>query len=134
MGHSSQQPSRASKKVLVIDDSEVARATMRDALESAGHRVHELPSAIGATREVLRHEIEVVVIDLNMPAMRGDSVIRLFRANPRMRHLRLILVSGAPRPEIEAVARDVLADDWVEKAMMPDALLRAVSSDGETSP
>ena len=107
---------------------------MRDALEAAGYQVFELPSAIGSTREVLRHDIDVVVIDLNMPAMRGDSLARLFRANPRMRSLRLVLVSGSPAHQLESIAGDVRADAWVHKESLPAGLVDAVATVAGSSP
>lgn len=133
-GEPSISPARSSSRVLVIDDSEIARSLMCEALSSAGYEVFELPSAIGSTREVLRRGIGIVVIDLNMPAMRGDSLARLFRANPRMSDVRVILVSGSPPAEIESIARGVLADGWVAKSNLPEGLIDAVSAAGGATP
>jgi CheY-like chemotaxis protein len=99
----------------VIDDSDVAREAMARALRSAGFEVFELPSAIGATAVVRRHAIDVVVIDVNMPQVRGESLARLLRSNPLFAKLGVVLVSGEPSEKIEELAASVQADAFVRK-------------------
>ena len=47
---------------------------MAQLLMDAGMRVHTLPSPIGATRAILANKVDVVVIDVMMPGMRGDRL------------------------------------------------------------
>ena len=116
-------------KVLVIDDSEIARARMTNQLRLHGHTVLELPSPIGATRTVLRENVEVVVIDIHLPTVSGDRLASLFRANPRMKNLGVVLVSGIDPEELLRLAQEVDADAVVSKGAidreLPQAVLRA---------
>jgi CheY-like chemotaxis protein len=109
-------------RVLVIDDSDTARQQIVALLQDDGFQVFELVSAIGSTREVVRHDIHAVVVDLNMPAMRGDSLVRLFRSNPRFAKLRLVLVSAEPPEVISKLAADVEVDAFVSKVDVPKQL------------
>jgi PleD family two-component response regulator len=114
--------------VLVIDDSEIARAQMVDVLTEAGMKVVDLPSPIGATRTILEHEVTVVVLDLFMPTMRGDRLAALFRGNPRLKNLGVVLVSGANEAELRRLSNEVDADAIVSKARLgelADAVTRA---------
>lgn len=101
--------------ILVIDDSDVARAVMEETLAKGGHRVIGLSSPIGATRVVLREHIDVVVIDLQMPDVRGDRIAKLFRTGPRTQKLGVVLVSGFDRTELEELGKACEADVVVTK-------------------
>ena len=115
------------RQVLVIDDSIVARTAMIEALSAAGIPAAGLPGPIGATREILRRRVRVVVVDVNMPAMQGDKLVDLFRRNPRFDHLKVILTSGMPANEFREVARESLADHIVPKQEDLGPLVKAIS-------
>jgi CheY-like chemotaxis protein len=111
--------------VLVIDDSDIARASMASMLEEAGLKVVELASPIGATRAILEHQVSVVVVDVLMPGMRGDRLATLFRNNPRFARLGVVLVSGESGVELDRLMADTGADAAVPKADL-QALVPAV--------
>jgi CheY-like chemotaxis protein len=102
-------------RVLVIDDSEVSRVALAEALERAGCQVFQLPSAIGATRLILRHNLRAVIVDVNMPGLSGDRLIAVLRSNPRLRDLAIIMVSGRSDVELETMWRETGADGALEK-------------------
>jgi CheY-like chemotaxis protein len=106
--------------VLVIDDSQVARAKMSQLLADAGIRVHALPSPIGATRAILANSVNIVVVDVMLPGMRGDRLAALFRSNPRFRNLGVILVSGAAESELESLSMEVRADATLAKSRLTE--------------
>lgn len=110
-------------RVLVIDDSRLARQSMAHALRDAGFVVHELPSPIGATRELIRKDIAFVVIDIEMPALRGDKLAALFRSNPRFEKIGLVLVSSLPESQLAEMAREAGADACVPKSRLPHELV-----------
>jgi len=85
---------RSRPRVLVVDDSDTARRTMGDLLQAAGYHVFDLPSAIGATRTILRNQIAAVVLDLSMPGLSGDKLVELLRKNSRLAKLVIVVVSG----------------------------------------
>jgi len=60
-------------RVLVVDDDDIVREIMAGDLTDAGCWVESLPTPIGATRAIIENEIDVVVIDVLMPSMRGDK-------------------------------------------------------------
>ena len=100
--------------VLVIDDDEVARVLIREALP-LNTRVIELSSPIGATRAAIEGKVDVVVLDVEMPNIRGDSLTRLFRGNPRLRHMGVVLVSGRHADELAELGVRCGADLWLSK-------------------
>lgn len=113
--------------VLIIDDSEIARAAMSRALTAAGLSVEELESPIGATAAILRGSIRLVVVDVNMPSMCGDKLAVLLRKHGRFPGLRIVLVSGEGAKRLEELAREVRADAVVAKSAGHGELVRVVT-------
>ncbi len=112
--------------VLVIDDSDIARSAMCRALAQAGFKVIDLPSPIGATSAILRSSVKVVVIDINMPSMRGDKLAALFRKSDRFASLRIVLASGDDADLLARLAKAVKANAVVTKSAGNDELVRVV--------
>jgi CheY-like chemotaxis protein len=112
--------------VLVVDDNALNRNSVVRLLRSGGLTVISTDSAIGATRLVLRSGVTVVVADLNMPAMQGSSLLNVFRRNPRLSHIAVVLLSGVGDEELVAAANAVGADAAISKLDMGAALLPAV--------
>ncbi len=112
--------------VLVIDDSEIARSLIAGQLEDAGLSVLELPGPIGATRAVLTHGIKVVVTDVNMPALPGNNLIRLFQNNPTTDHVRVVLVSDLPDSQLATLGHESSAHGVVQKGRIETDLVPLV--------
>jgi len=113
-------------KVLVIDDCDVARTEMLECLRRARFSASGLESPIGATRVLVDQAIDVVVIDIQMPSIRGDRLAALFRDNPRFADLGVILVSGGSSAELEQMGRVARADAVLPKSKL-DQLVPAIN-------
>jgi CheY-like chemotaxis protein len=111
------------QRVLVIDDSAVARMAMVELLSNAGFRVFELTSAIGATRTIMQNNIVAVVADISMPGLSGDKLVAVLRKNPRLKHLTLILVSGRDDDELRQVMSEQEVDAVLSKRSIRDRLV-----------
>ncbi len=110
-------------KVLVIDDSELARAQIRKVLTDAGIEVFEQPSAIGATHNILHHHIDAVLVDITMPGLSGDKLVGILRQNPRLQGLLVILVSAKSPQELRAIADHSGADALMPKEQVATELV-----------
>lgn len=109
-------------RVLVIDDAEVSRLAIVDVLSQAGCQVFQLASAIGATRSIIRQNINAAVIDINMPGLSGDKLVSVLRDNPRLRGLKIIVVSSRSADELEAIRAACGADGAVDKGAVATEL------------
>src|SRR5215207_10557444 len=91
-------------KALVIDDDDIARELIVSVLENGGYETYDLPSPIGATQVILDRGIELVVLDLFMPAMSGDKLAKMLRNNSRLRSLTIVLVSSCDVAQLQDLA------------------------------
>ncbi len=113
-------------KILVIDDDDITRAMICELLLDSGFAVVDLPSAIGATRAIIEHQIEVLVVDLFMPSMTGDKLAKLVRGNSRTAHVSIILVSSMDAEPLERLRAESGADAAIQKDQVHTALPRAL--------
>ncbi len=113
-------------RVLVIDDSEISLELMAGVLEDSGVAVVKLPGPIGATQAVIKRNIQVLVTDVNMPALPGHNLISLFRGNRRTKHVRVVLVSSLPEDQLQEIAKESGADGVVQKDSIEAELPRLV--------
>lgn len=111
----SDRPPQGPLRVLVIDDSAVARMKMVELLSEAGYRVFELASAIGATRTIMRNEVVAVIADVSMPGLSGDKLVGVLRKNPRLGNLVVILVSGREDHELRQIMSEQQVDSVLSK-------------------
>ena len=121
------------RRVLVVDDDDVAREAMVELLKLAGHEVMSLPSPIGATKAIINASVDVVVLDVIMPSLRGDKLALLLGRNPRLRHVGVVLITGGSTTELASVASKLGAAAIVQKSHMHSQLDRAVRRAGHVA-
>ena len=102
--------------VLIVDDSETCIEVAREALEVAGYVVYSLQDPFGLAEAVRRHAPAIVLLDVNMPALDGD---RLLRATARMDILartKVVLYSSLPDDVLAAHVRLSGAHGYIRKS------------------
>lgn len=67
------------KKILVVDDSGLARRLTRKILESLGHEVDEAPGGAEALEKYALGKPDVVILDMLMTGMYGLEVLQKLR-------------------------------------------------------
>jgi CheY-like chemotaxis protein len=114
-------------KVLVVDDNEVCRAVVRESLEHGGFDVVELDSPVGMSSVVNVEKPDVVLMDVEMPAIEGDKAVEILLKH-RLHDCKVLLYSGKPRAELELLTRACGATGFVPKSLTDSALASAVRS------
>jgi len=75
------------KRVLIADDNAVSRELIREILEHDQYEVIEAGDGGEALAKVREHRPDLALLDIQMPVMDGNAVIREIRADPRLSHL-----------------------------------------------
>lgn len=84
--------------VLLVDDRLENLISLAATLES-GHRLLMASSGEEALELLLKHDIALVLLDVQMPGLDGYEVARLMRGNPRTRHIPIIFITAVLRDE-----------------------------------
>jgi CheY-like chemotaxis protein len=93
------------RSVLVVEDEDAIRLTLRDYLEKRGYRVLVASDGVGAIKQLLDHEVDVIVTDYRMDVLGGDYWVKFLQKYCSDK--RIIITSGFLRPEFN-IPFDVL--------------------------
>jgi class 3 adenylate cyclase/CheY-like chemotaxis protein len=120
-------PTAATGRVLVVDDTPFNRQLLTRLLGSIGHEAAEAPdgrAALAFLRDPSNPPIDVVLLDIVMPEMDGYETLAALKSDPALRDLPVIVISGVD--ELDSVVRciEMGAADYLPKSVDP-AILRA---------
>jgi DNA-binding response OmpR family regulator len=113
-----------SGEVLVVDDDPANRDLLARRLGRQGYHATCMESGEAALKFLETEEPDLVLLDLVMPGLDGEAVLRRLKADPRLSHLPVIMLSG-----LDATDRIVScilqgAEDYLFKPFNP-VLLKA---------
>jgi two-component system chemotaxis response regulator CheB len=114
-------------KVLMVDDSAVVLEAGRLALEDAGFSVVTLDNPLTVAGAVRRERPDLVLIDVNMPAVTGDIVAQIVNQHGITSKIKVVLYSDISESELQARAKKCGARGYIQKTGDEDELIRQVS-------
>jgi two-component system phosphate regulon response regulator PhoB len=114
------------QKVLIVDDHDDIRQMIRLTL-GGQYEVLEAPNAVEAEVIVRRDKPAAVVLDVMMPGeIDGYELCRRIKADPELRHIRVILVTARGQSSDLETGKTVGADSYYVKPFSPLALVRDI--------
>jgi two-component system sensor histidine kinase and response regulator WspE len=117
------------KQVLVVDDSLTVRELERKLLEAGGYGVDITVDGMDGWNAVRAGHYDLLVTDVDMPRMDGIELLRLIRADTRLKSLPVIIVSYKDREEDRRRGLEAGADYYLTKASFHDETLLRVVAD-----
>lgn len=87
------------KKILLVDDQEVFRTPLADALRQRGYLVMESVDGPSALRRVESEIPDLALLDIRMPGMDGIQLIQALHSRTSTLHLPVILMTAQARRE-----------------------------------
>jgi PAS domain S-box-containing protein len=117
-----------SRRILVVEDNDDARESLRLLLESLGHQVLEAGDGPHGLALALHHRPEVVLIDLGLPGMNGYEVARTLRERAPAEHMALIAVTGYGQADDRRRSKEAGFDAHLVKPVSPGVLSSLVAS------
>ena len=122
-------------RVLLVDDSRLARNHIRRVLEGMGlSKVMEAENGAHALTLLKDNEFDLVITDYNMPEMDGRELSEFIRFNPATTHIPIIMVtsesSSSPHmANIQQTGVNALCDKPFESDEVKAMLVRLLDSD-----
>jgi len=121
------------KRILLVDDSSLIRASAAQVLESAGYDV----TVRAAFDELLEHGIDgfdLILMDVQMPELYGDDVAFTLRGQ-RGVTTPIYLFSSIEESELATLAKDAGVDGYIPKsAGLDDLVVRVRRILNDTEP
>ncbi len=94
------------KKILIIDDDERHLTCIRDLLEEEGYEVIIHQYAFGATNLIKTLRPDLVLLDINMPALSGDRLSSLLLSNDKTRNVPIVFYSSNDEDSLRKAVSD----------------------------
>ena len=113
--------------ILVVDDSDVVLAVTKTLLEAVGYRVLTHSGPAGCVAVILQEKPDLVLIDVNMPKLGGETIVKLFgKAQPNSETI-ILLFSTLSADQLEQRAQASGAHGYIRKTDDSFELVRHVS-------
>jgi signal transduction histidine kinase len=130
-----QAPRRASsvsarRRVLIVEDNEDARESLRLLLEAYGHAVEEARDGNEGIEKILGVKPDVALVDVGLPGIDGFEVARMCRASSAADGIYLVALTGYGQPRDRQRALEAGFDEHLVKPVDADRLLGVLSSLG----
>jgi CheY-like chemotaxis protein len=82
------------KRILVADDNAVSRELIREILETDDYEVIEAGDGREALEKIREHQPDLALLDIQMPLLDGNAVVRELRADPRFSRLPVVALTA----------------------------------------
>jgi two-component system chemotaxis response regulator CheY len=115
------------KRAMTVDDSRTMRDMVAFTLRGAGFEVSEAEDGKQALRLLAGLKVDVIITDLNMPAMDGVALIRALRADPKWRAVPILMLTTESDAAKKAEGRNAGATGWLVKPFNPEKLIEVVN-------
>lgn len=119
------QRSSTRLRVVVVEDNEDIRDTLKDLLEMCGHEVEAAEDGTSGVELTLSVQPDVALVDIGLPGLDGYEVARRLRAQMAgPQRTRLIALTGYGQPDDRRRALEAGFDDHLVKPVDFDDLTR----------
>ena len=112
------------KKIVLLDDSDLIRELVREALEAEGYEIVDTSTPFGFSNLLRREKPDLALLDVTMPTLRGDKLAEI-----AIQHgiaCPIVLFSDRPAAELDAMAKAIKAAGYIRKTGDMNEVLRSV--------
>ncbi len=111
--------------IVIVDDSFATAEICKAWLETDGHTVEVVSNPLLAPMVVQKSSPDLVLIDVEMPTVKGPRVVGILRNVAP--DAKLILHSSLDVEELSATAQDSRADGFISKTESPHSFRNSVN-------
>jgi chemosensory pili system protein ChpA (sensor histidine kinase/response regulator) len=112
--------------VMVVDDSLTVRKVTGRLMDREGYRVVLAKDGVDALEKLLDVVPDVMLVDIEMPRMDGFDLTRNIRADERLRHVPIIMITSRTAEKHRAYASEIGVNHYLGKPYQEEELLGLV--------
>ena len=121
-------------KILIVDDDPMIQKTLSESLSNNKYQTDVAADGFEAGIKVMQFKPDLLILDLIMPRMDGFEVCKLIKKDPMISHIKILILTGYPTDENIDRMTEINADDFLEKPVKVDTLLRHIKDLLEKEP
>ena len=116
------------RKILIIDDDDLVRETVKLALSQANYEVATLEAPSLALTVVKKSKPDLILMDLYMPELNGLDLCRKLKADPQTKAIPVVIFTGS-RETMDVIGGiDAGAFEYIAKPVDGEVLLGKIRS------
>ncbi len=106
----------ANNRILIVDDDPVVLEVTKDYLTDKGYEVFTFDRGLGTSNEVAKVKADLLILDIDMPALKGDKICEIIRSEGFFPRLKILFYSVMDEDELARIAKEQGADDFLHKS------------------
>jgi DNA-binding response OmpR family regulator len=114
--------------ILVADDEPDVQNLVTQNLTAAGYQVTKASDGAEALEKARRLAPSLIVLDLMMPKMNGNEVLKALKGDPQTAGIAIVMLTARKEEVDRIVSLELGADDYVTKPFSPRELTLRVKS------
>jgi DNA-binding response OmpR family regulator len=114
--------------IVLIDDEPFMLSAMSSLLGSAGYAVRTVSEWAGVASTVRDAAPQLVLLDYNMPAIKGDKICEILKRNMDNADMRIFIFSSEPESDLVRIVSQCGADGYVRKNLPASELLSQIGT------
>jgi two-component system chemotaxis response regulator CheY len=118
------------KRIIIADDSTTARMFIKRCLQIIGlgdAEIIEAEHGKEALTAAKAQKVDLLLTDLNMPVMDGETLVKWIKASPKLCDLPVIVITSAGNPAKEAQLLALGAHRVLNKPVSPPVMMEALA-------
>jgi chemosensory pili system protein ChpA (sensor histidine kinase/response regulator) len=125
--HAAPQPEApAVPTIMIVDDSLTVRKITGRLLAREGYNVLTAKDGVDAMEQLQEHLPDVMLVDIEMPRMDGFDLTRNVRADRRLKHIPIIMITSRTADKHRAYAKEIGVNVYLGKPYQEDELLQHI--------
>ena len=113
------------KKIMIIEDDTIISKELYELLVNAGYNVVILKDFANAKEKVLKSNIDLILLDINIPYQNGEQLLKELRKES---NIPVIMVTSRNTETDEILSISYGADDYITKPYNPTILLLRIQN------
>ena len=113
------------KKIMIIEDDTIISKELYELLVNAGYEALILKDFSNAKEEILKSNIDLILLDINIPYQNGEQLLKEIRKES---NIPVIMVTSRASETDEILSISYGADDYITKPYSPTILLLRIQN------
>lgn len=113
-------------KILLVDDDPFILNATAAVLRAAGFSVHTCEQWAGVATLVRQEEPDLVLMDYNMPSLRGDDLCAILKRNVINANMKIVIYSSEAEADLVRITSQCGADGYLRKDVASHSLVARV--------
>lgn len=114
------------KSILIVDDDIMSLKLAGMILSQRGYEVHKAKSGLDALGFLRRKDVDLILLDVEMPMMNGLKTLEKIRKDKNLAHVPVILLTSTADSETVIEACRLEISDYIKKPYTPEQLVERV--------